>query len=228
MNLEQITHVLEERVLGRFYGKYEGVVTAVDDPLHLGRLRAKVPAVLGEDVETGWAFPCAPFGGGRDHGLLLLPSVGDTVWMEFVGGEVSRPVWTGAFWGSPEGSGGQDDLGEGAGTEVPHSEGQPAGPGLFVLRTPAGHRLVLDDDGEMVILANGNDKAQIRLTRGGEVILTAEKILLGGSSAREPLVLGQAFLTLFNSHTHPTGVGPSGPPAPQLTPSQLSAKTHTE
>ena len=45
-----------------FYGKYRGVVTDNQDPLMIGRIRAKVPDVMG-DLESGWATPCAPFGG---------------------------------------------------------------------------------------------------------------------------------------------------------------------
>lgn len=211
----------------RFFGKYEGVVTDVNDPLEIGRLRARVPEVLGEDVETGWALPCAPFGGGKDRGMLFLPEVGDTVWIEFAAGDITRPIWAGAFWGAPESAGQQDDLGEATGTEVPTSEGSPAKPGLLVIRTRAGHRITLDDEGETVIIANGADNAEIRLTRQGEVIIKASKIKLG-ESATEPLVLGQSFMQLFNTHTHPTGVGPSGPPASPMTPSQLSQKNTTE
>jgi hypothetical protein len=211
----------------RFYGKYEGVVTDVGDPLNIGRLRARVPAVLGADLETGWALPCAPFGGGSDRGMLFLPDVGDTVWIEFAGGEVSRPVWVGAFWGSPESAGQQDDLGSATGTEAPTSEGKAAGPKLSILRTTAGHRLVFDDDGGIVVLANGSNSAQVKLTRQGDVIVTASKIQLG-DSANEPLVLGNAFMQLFNTHTHPTGVGPSGPPAQPMLASHLSRKSYTE
>ena len=57
----------------RFYGKYEGVVTDVGDPLKIGRIRARVPAVLGEQVETGWALPCLPAGGSKDAGLFVPP-----------------------------------------------------------------------------------------------------------------------------------------------------------
>jgi uncharacterized protein involved in type VI secretion and phage assembly len=202
-------------------------VTNVDDPKQIGRLRAKVPGVLGEDVETGWALPCTPFGGGKDRGFLVMPEVGDTVWIEFAGGDISRPIWVGAFWGAPESAGGQDDLAEETGTEVPTSEEAPAGPGFSVLRTKSGHRIVLDDQGGLVIFANGGDKAEIRLTREGDVIVKAEKIKLG-ESATEALVLGDAFKQLFNQHTHPTGVGPSGPPTQPLTASHLSAKTFTE
>jgi len=212
----------------RFFGKYEGVVADVDDPLAIGRLRARVPEVFGEEIETGWALPCAPFGGGKDRGMLFLPEVGDTVWIEFAAGDIARPIWAGAFWGAPESAGGQDDLGEATGAEVPTSEGTPAGPGLLVLRTRSGHRITLDDGGETVIVSNGSENAEIRLTKQGEVIITAQNIKLGSDSATEPLVLGQSFMQIFNAHTHPTGVGPSGPPASPMTPGQLSQKHTTE
>ena len=60
-------------------------------------------------------MPCAPFGGGKDRGLLAVPEVGDTVRIEFAAGDVSRPIWAGTFWGAPGSSGGQDDLGEATG-----------------------------------------------------------------------------------------------------------------
>ena len=223
----RFTDRVDQRLELAYYGKYEGVVTDTDDPLEIGRLRARVPAVFGEDTETGWALPCAPFGGGMDRGCLFLPEVGDTVWIEFAAGDVSRPIWSGVFWGAPESSGQPDDLAEATGSELPAVDGSRAGPGHLVLKTKAGHRLAFDDNGEIVILANGNDKTEIRLTSAGEVVITADKIKLG-SSATEPLVLGEAFKALFNSHTHPTGVGPSGPPVQPLTPAQLSTKSSTE
>ncbi len=211
----------------RCYGKHEGVVVDVQDPLKIGRLRAKVPSVLGEDVQTGWALPCAPFGGGKDRGMLFLPEVGDTVWIEFAAGDLTRPIWSGAFWGAPDSAGGQDDLAQATGTEIPTSQGQEAGPGRLVLRTRAGHRIAFEDDGEVVIVAHGNDRAELRLTKQGEVIIKADKIKLG-DTATQPLVLGNALMQLFNTHTHPTGVGPSGPPAQPMTPSQLSTQNTTQ
>lgn len=212
----------------RFFGKYEGYVTDVSDPLEIGRLRARVPEVLGGEVDTGWALPCTAFGGGKDRGMLFLPEVGDTVWIEFAAGDISRPIWSGAFWGAPESAGQQGDLGKETGSEVPTSEGRKAAAGLSILRTSAGHRIVMDDDGEIVILANGNDQAEIRLNKQGEVIIKAQKVKLGADSALEPLVLGNAFMQYFNTHTHPTGVGPSGPPAAPMTSGQLSGKSFTE
>ena len=212
----------------RFFGKYEGVVTDVADPKKIGRIRAKVPAVLGEQVDSGWALPCVPAGGGKEHGMLFIPDVGDTVWIEFAAGDVSRPIWVGTFWGSPDSTGGADDLGTETGPEAPTGDdGKEATPTLSVLKTKSGHELTFDDEGEVVLLANGNSKSSIRFEQDGSVVITAEKIKLCASAA-EKVVLGDTFMKLFNQHTHPTGVGPSGPPVQPMTASHLSAKVTTE
>ncbi len=211
----------------RFYGKHEGVVVDTADPEKIGRLRARVPAVLGENVDSGWALPCAPAGGGKERGMLFLPQVGDTVWIEFAAGDVSRPIWAGTFWGTPDSTGGADDLASETGPEAPTGDGKDATPMLSVLKTRSGHELTFDDDGEVVLLASGTGKASIRFEQDGTVVVTAEHVKLG-SSASEKVVLGDTFMQYFNSHTHPTGVGPSGPPVQPMTTSQLSTKVTTE
>jgi uncharacterized protein involved in type VI secretion and phage assembly len=210
-----------------FYGKYHGVVTDTDDPLKIGRIRAKVPAVLGEDIETGWALPCLPAGGAKDTGLLFLPATGATVWIEFAAGDVSQPIWSGCFYGAPSSTGGADDLGTASGAETPQADGQDPSPARWVLRTAGGHELTFDNDGEVVLLKNGNGKSSVRFEQDGSVVITAEKIKLG-ASASEKVVLGDTFMQFFNAHTHPTGVGPSGPPAQPMSSGQLSAKVTTE
>lgn len=81
-----------------FYGKYRGIVTDINDPLMIGRIRAKVPDVMGDD-ESGWAMPCAPFGG-KSMGFFALPATGAGVWMEFEHGDPDYPIWSGCWWGS--------------------------------------------------------------------------------------------------------------------------------
>jgi uncharacterized protein involved in type VI secretion and phage assembly len=81
-----------------FYGKYRGVVTDIQDPLMTGRIKANVPDVLG-DQESGWAMPCAPFGGDQ-AGIFALPTVGAGVWIEFEHGDPDYPIWSGCWWGS--------------------------------------------------------------------------------------------------------------------------------
>lgn len=81
-----------------YYGKYRGIVTDINDPLMMGRIKATVPDVLG-DQESGWALPCAPFGGDQT-GFFALPTVGAGVWIEFEHGDPDYPIWAGCWWGS--------------------------------------------------------------------------------------------------------------------------------
>ncbi len=81
-----------------FYGKYRGVVTDNQDPLMMGRIKARVPDVMG-DLESGWAMPCAPFGGSQT-GFFAIPTVGAGVWIEFEHGDPDYPIWSGCWWGS--------------------------------------------------------------------------------------------------------------------------------
>jgi uncharacterized protein involved in type VI secretion and phage assembly len=95
---DQLIADLAERVQNRFYGKYRGVVTQVDEDTM--RVKAKVPAVLGSQ-ETGWAMPCVPYAGPQ-VGVAFLPEKGSGVWIEFEGGMVSFPIWTGCYWRTGE------------------------------------------------------------------------------------------------------------------------------
>jgi len=85
---------LLERLRTRFYGKYRGIVSDIDASTM--RIKAKVPSVLGETT-TGWCMPCVPYAG-PDVGIAFLPESGSGVWIEFEGGDVSYPIWTGGYW----------------------------------------------------------------------------------------------------------------------------------
>ena len=81
-----------------YFGKFRGVVTDNQDPLQIGRVRARVPDVTGV-LDSGWAMPCFPFGGNR-MGFFALPSVGAGVWIEFEHGDPDYPIWTGCWYGT--------------------------------------------------------------------------------------------------------------------------------
>ena len=88
---------LMDRVRNRFYGKYRGIVTDVDDSTW--RIKASVPNVLPGGSATGWCMPCVPYAGPQ-VGFLMLPEVGSAVWIEFEGGDTSYPIWVGMYWTS--------------------------------------------------------------------------------------------------------------------------------
>lgn len=81
----------------QFYGKYRGIVTDNQDPLQTGRVRARVPDVMG-DRESGWAMPCFPFAG-PGMGFFALPKTGAGVWIEFEHGDPDYPIWSGCWYG---------------------------------------------------------------------------------------------------------------------------------
>lgn len=79
-----------------FYGKYRGKVIDNHDPMMLGRVRAKVPSVFG-DQETGWALPNTPYGG-NGVGIFFIPPIDANIWIEFEQGNPELPIWSGCFW----------------------------------------------------------------------------------------------------------------------------------
>jgi SpoVK/Ycf46/Vps4 family AAA+-type ATPase len=83
------------------YGKFRGTVAANEDPQHLGRVQALVPAVWG-NAPGPWAMPCVPMAG-VNAGLFAIPPVGAGVWIEFEAGDPASPVWVGGYWTSAAG-----------------------------------------------------------------------------------------------------------------------------
>jgi len=83
-----------------FFGKFRGKVTDNRDPLMLGRVKAKVPDVFG-DNDSGWAMPALPYTGNA-VGLFLIPPTDASVWIEFEHGDPEYPIWAGGFWAQGE------------------------------------------------------------------------------------------------------------------------------
>ncbi len=226
------TATTPDQPTGTFYGKYRGLVTDNQDPLSRGRLRARVPEVLG-DVQTGWALPAAPYAG-DGVGLYAVPAPNAGVWIEFESGDVSRPIWSGCWWGDGQ---------------LPKDQaGSSTTPSRKIVRTDQGLLLSLDDGGQTIALSDGNGNnllklevqpGQITLKAVAKVVIEAPQIELV-QSATHPLVFGDQLLSylnqlvsMFNSHVHPgqlaVGVLPvtPAPPVPffpPATPSLLSVK----
>ena len=160
------------------YGKYRGIVASPVDPLNRGRITAFVPEVLGE-VPTGWATPCTPYGG-TGSGFFAIPPLGAGVWIEFEGGDVSRPIWVGCYWGVGE---------------------VPTVPPTKVLRSDFGLTIALDDGLQTVTItdATGLNTVKIEPLIGtttvkgvARVVIDGKIIQEGGPTAIHPAVLGTA------------------------------------
>ncbi len=191
-----------QRQSERHYGKYRGIVSDNQDPRRLGRIKARVPKLLG-NVETGWAWPCAPYSG-KGSGAYAIPEPGTGVWIEFEAGDVSLPIWSGCWWGE---------------NQLPENERKTmATPSLKIFRSQEGLILALDDDGRTITLSDNDGsnlitiKTQdglIKLLSGSKVVVEAPQIELV-ENAMHPVVFGDLLLQylnqlvmLFNSHMHP-------------------------
>ena len=223
-----------ERVLG----KHRGIVTSSTDPERLGRIQAMVPEVLGE-IPTGWATPCVPYAG-PGSGFFSLPLPGAGVWIEFEGGDVSRPIWSGCYWGTGE-------------APMPPPAGTPGDQTKKIWRSDLGLTAVLDDASQTMTMsdATGENKVEISVTTGtvtikglARIIHDGQVVQVGSGGARHPAAFGDDLLvylnqlvTIFNAHVHPgelaMGVLPVTPappvaPMPPAQPSLISTKVFVE
>lgn len=81
-----------------YFGKYRAVVVDVNDPQKRGRVRVQCPKVLG-DAKSSWCETCVQVAG-DDEGDFCLPTVGETVWVEFEEGNANKPVMAGGWYSS--------------------------------------------------------------------------------------------------------------------------------
>jgi uncharacterized protein involved in type VI secretion and phage assembly len=173
MNLERVVANLVEKVEQRFYGKYRGIVVDNRDPSKLGRLKLRVPSVLGKDMVTGWATPCAPYGGAANLGFLFIPEPETGVWTEFEEGDLEFPIWSGAFWSRP-----------GSTSEVPRpnsgGNGSEQGaiqdpPTAKIIKTTSGHTMQFEDakGAEMILIREGKKGHLVTMDLHGITITDA-------------------------------------------------------
>jgi len=164
--VEEILTRLLEKVENRYYGKYRGFVVDNADPENRGRLRLRIPSILGNDVVSGWALPCAPYGGSSDLGFFFIPEVEAGVWVEFEAGNLDYPIWVGTFWAKPGGA-----------SEAPKPADEQRPPSRKIIRTLKGHTIEIEDkDNEEVFIIqykDGNKTNTITMDKNGITVVDA-------------------------------------------------------
>jgi uncharacterized protein involved in type VI secretion and phage assembly len=80
----------------RFFGVVVGIVTNVDDPDDLGRVKVKFPW-LADDQESYWAR-ISNLLAGNGYGSWFLPAVGTEVLVAFEHGDIRFPYVLGMLW----------------------------------------------------------------------------------------------------------------------------------
>jgi uncharacterized protein involved in type VI secretion and phage assembly len=149
-------------------GVVPAVVSNIDDPSGLGRMKVSFPWIA-DDVESPWAR-VAMAGAGNERGLVVLPEVGDEVLVAFDHGDARMPYVIGGLYN------GKDALPVAA---VENGE--------VVIRTLVsrhGHRLELHDSDDTVTIATGDGKhsivldqasSKVTITTTGDVEVKSEK-----------------------------------------------------
>ena len=186
----------------RFNGLYAGVVVDRVDPLGIGRVRLRIPGLI--EPASAWALPRGGVGGGTNRrGFFDVPEVGADVFVQFLMGDVDRPVYESGNWGLP------DDV-----TEIPERARDASNedkPNIRVYETKEWAVVYDDRASNEMLIKNKNSGAAFKIT--------PSEILIGTENSNEFLALGttlaawqKRIMDLLIAHNHPTGVGPSGPP----------------
>ncbi len=133
------------------------------DPTGQGRVRLELPWFPGVQP---WARVAAP-SAGDGRGMFFIPQVNDEVVVAFHHGDLSDPFVLGSLWGS---------------SDRPPAPGPLAAKTHRVIRTPAGHELVFDDQKSAVTLKTATGQTA-EFTPEGIVFATAPgggaKVTLG-------------------------------------------------
>ncbi|MBN1983469.1 MAG: hypothetical protein JW795_18170 [Chitinivibrionales bacterium] len=113
-----------------------GVVSSVEDPQSMGRVKASLPAY--NNVETDWLsclFPAA----GADKGIVAMPDVSDRVLVLFIQNDPSSGVVIGSFYGTGK---------------QPEEWGVHSGEiKKYSFLTRGGQKIVLDDTRNEIVLS---------------------------------------------------------------------------
>lgn len=239
----------------RFYGVVQGIVTAVNDEDGQGRVKVQFPW-YDEQMETEWCR-VQQFYAGNGYGSFFVPELGDEVLMAFIHGDMRLPVVLGGLYNGKDKppsyrSDSKDEkvirtkarhqltFVDTQGQEAIKLETQGGQVALFSdqqqkisITSTGGHKVELDDQSQKITIQTSGgdtitiDSSGITLQASATVSIVAPSIELG-SGASQPLVLGMAFMALFNAHVHPTAApGPPSPPATPMLPVVLSTISKT-
>jgi len=216
-----------------------GVIVDVDDPLRKGRAKIRVFGFF-EDIppeDLPWAEQIAglSFGGDGGGGNMTIPRLGAVVAVHFEQNNYYKMTYhylkeiSNDLLDKMK----EENCYNGAQYLVYDAEANP-GPlhlfytykdGLVFELDNAKVQLDTQNGGRLrVLIKMGDDEVRME---NNKVIIKSGNIELGDGAA-ENLVLGNTFLSFFNSHTHATPAGPSSPPASPMTQAQLSFVSKTK
>ena len=173
---------------GRWYGAFPALVTDINDPEGLGRVKIALPwspDTAGARYET-WAR-LATFMAGNNRGSWFIPDVDDEVLIVFEGGDPRRPYVIGSLWnGKDQPPESMDGAGKNFKKVLRSRNGvkltmdDTDGREQFILETPGGQKLSLKDGPGAVEIVDSNGNS-IKLETSGITITAAAKVTINAS-----------------------------------------------
>jgi phage protein D/phage baseplate assembly protein gpV len=141
------------------YGVVVGIVTNLNDPEGLARVKVKYPTIS-EDLESHWARLVTPMAG-AGRGFEFIPEVNDEVLVAFEYDDINKPYILGSLWN------GQD--------KPPENSKDIAGNGKVqkrIIHSRSGHKITLDDTdgGEKISIVDKSGKNLIEIGSSGNTL----------------------------------------------------------
>ena len=145
----------------RIAGVVVGLVSDVEDPENLGRIKVRFPW-LADEPQSNWCRVAKPLAG-ADHGFYFSPEIDSEALVAFEQGDFSTPYIVGYLWNGD--------------TPLPEAELQQR-----TLRSVAGNTIVLDDrDGEEGITITDKHGNSIVMNKDG-IEIKGKKITITADS----------------------------------------------
>lgn len=157
-----------------------GIVKENYNDTYAGMVKVMLLACDPSCAETFWARVASPYAG-NGYGMYLLPEVGDSVLVGFIGDDMGEPVILGGFWGAtnaiPTGNAERENkyktiLTQG-GNSISFTDGDD---GSLQMKTANGHNIIISDKADSIKFKTKDEKNYLEINeRNGEIIACADK-----------------------------------------------------
>jgi uncharacterized protein involved in type VI secretion and phage assembly len=161
---------MNDKMMGLMNGVYIGVVTNINDPEKISRIKVKIP-ILDPDKESDWAR-VATLTAGAKRGTLFMPEVGDEVVIAFQMGDIREPIIIGSLWSKknapPAGMDEKNNI-----RKITSRDGHEiilddtSGDGKITVKTKEGHILDLQEKTDTIKLQEKSGQNAITIKGGG-------------------------------------------------------------
>lgn len=158
-----------------------GIVTDINDPEKLGRIKVKLLMRDSSEFETDFIRIMTPMTG-KEWGMLFFPEIGDEVIVAFAGGDIARPYVLGSLWNQEykppvEIKDGKNDIRQiktKSGNTLTFTDEKDKE--KIQINTPKSLNIIMDEENEVITLNDKDKKNILKIdSKNGIVTINAEK-----------------------------------------------------